>query len=112
MNCFPVSVCSPSSMIANNLRGVLIRSIRKDSVFWHFPEVSQLVRTTEPEPSGFSCAQFSFEPFLSLLILPQSRQGTYFSSVRIGETISQLPRKTGWPGSTASNTRLAARYSG
>ena len=33
---------------------------------WHFPEVSQLVRTTEPEPSGFSCAQFSFEPFLSL----------------------------------------------
>jgi len=33
---------------------------------WHFPEVSQLVRTMEPEPSGFSCAQFSFEPFLSL----------------------------------------------
>lgn len=33
---------------------------------WHFPEVSQLIRTAEPEPSTFPCAQLSFEPFLSL----------------------------------------------
>ena len=33
---------------------------------WHFPEVSQLIRTAEPEPSTFPCVQLSFEPFLSL----------------------------------------------
>jgi len=33
---------------------------------WYFPEVSQLIRTAESEPSTFPCAQLSFEPFLSL----------------------------------------------
>lgn len=33
---------------------------------WYFPEVSQLIRTVEPEASRFPCARVSFEPFLSL----------------------------------------------
>jgi uncharacterized protein YwqG len=33
---------------------------------WYFPEVSQLVRAVEPEPSPFPCARLSFEPFLSV----------------------------------------------
>jgi uncharacterized protein YwqG len=33
---------------------------------WHFPEISQLIRAAEPEPSTSPCAQLSFEPFLSL----------------------------------------------
>jgi len=78
----------------------LIRSIRKDSVSGIFRKYRELVRTTEPEPSGFSSLVFFRAIPGRSLILPQSRQGTYFSSVRIANNIA-LPRKTGWPGSNS-----------
>ena len=51
---------------------------------WYFPEVLQLVRAVEPEPSPFSCARLTFEPYLSL---PD------FSADSVGDLVLNIENK-------------------